>query len=52
MEQVYYTAEGSLKSADYDIRQSLVRVTTVKPAGDEGMKVPASVSSQLAYEFF
>lgn len=52
MEQIYYTAEGSLKSADYDIRQSLVRVTTVKPAGDEGMKVPASVSSQLAYEFF
>lgn len=52
LEQIYYTAEGSLKSANYDIRSSLVRVTALKSAGDGGIKVPLSVSSQLAYEFF
>lgn len=52
LEQIYYTAEGSLKSANYEIKQSLVRVTSVKLATTEGIYVPTSVSSQLAYEFF
>ena len=50
LEQIYYTAEGSLKSANYDILQSLIRVTSVKRIS--GMKLPESVSSQLAYRFF
>ena len=50
LDQIYYTAEGSLKSANYDILQSLIRVTSVKRIS--GMKLPESVSSQLAYRFF
>lgn len=52
LEHIYYTAEGSLKSASYDIMQSLVRVTTLKQHPVENMKLPGSVSSQLAYPFF
>lgn len=52
LEQIYYTAEGSLKSAGYDIMQSLVRVTTLKQHPMENRKLPGSVSSQLAYPFF
>lgn len=50
LERIYYTAEGSLKSVNYNIGQSLIRVTTITN-GDNG-KVPESVSSQLAYQFF
>ena len=50
LEQIYYTAEGSLKSADYDIMRSLIRLTSLKRIS--GMKLPESVSSQLAYQFF
>lgn len=52
LERIYYTAEGSLKSANYNIMQSLVRVTTMKQHPTENMKLPGSVSSQLAYPFF
>ena len=50
LDQIYYTAEGSLKSANYDITQSLVRITSVKHTS--GMKLPESVSAQPAYQFF
>jgi len=46
-----YTAEGALKSVNYDIRQSMVRITSLKQ-GSDSMKLPGSVSSQLAYSFF
>lgn len=51
LEKIYYTAEGSLKSVNYNILQSLVRVTSLK-TGAESVKLPGSVSSQLAYPFF
>lgn len=50
LERIYYTAEGSLKSAGYNIMHSLVRVTSLKQGNE--MKLPGSVSSQLAYPFF
>ena len=50
--QIYYTAEGSLKSVNYDIMQSLIRVTTLKQGTEGNMRLPGSVSSQLAYRFF
>lgn len=48
---VYYTSEGAVKSAGYDLKNSLVRVTSVKN-GEGGMKVLETVSSQWAYPFF
>ena len=51
LEKIYYTAEGSLKSVNYNILQSLVRVTSLKTTADS-VKLPGSVSSQLAYLFF
>lgn len=51
LEKIYYTAEGSLKSVNYNILQSLVRVTSLKTNADS-VKLPGSVSSQLAYLFF
>lgn len=48
---VYYTSEGAVKSAAYDLKNSLVRVTSVKN-GESGMKVLEAVSSQWAYPFF
>ncbi|HBA46396.1 MAG TPA: hypothetical protein DCZ91_01055 [Lachnospiraceae bacterium] len=48
---VYYTSEGAVKSAGYDLKNSLVRVTSVKN-GESGMKVLETVSSQWAYPFF
>jgi len=52
LEQVYYTAEGALKSVNYDITQSLVRVTSLGLGETDNIKLPSSVSSQLAYPFF
>lgn len=52
LERIYYTAEGALKSADYDIRQSLVRVTTLRKGAADGKLLPESVSAQMAYPFF
>ena len=48
---VYYTSEGAVKSAGYDLKNSLVRVTSVKN-GEGGMKVLEAVSSQWEYPFF
>lgn len=48
---VYYSSEGAVKSAGYDLKNSLVRVTSVKN-GEEGTKVLESVSSQWTYPFF
>ena len=51
LSHVYYSSEGAVKSANYDLKNSLVRVTSVKN-GEEGAKVLESVSSQWAYPFF
>ena len=48
---VYYSSEGALKSAAYNLKESLVRVTSVK-AAEKGVKALESVSSQWAYPFF
>lgn len=48
---VYYSSEGAVKSSSYDLKNSLVRVTSVKN-GEESTKVLESVSSQWAYPFF
>lgn len=48
---VYYSSEGAVKSASYDLKNSLIRVTSVKN-GQGGTKVLGSVSSQWAYPFF
>lgn len=51
LSHVYYSSEGAVKSADYDLKNSLVRVTGVK-SGEENTKVPEAVSAQWAYPFF
>ena len=51
LSQVYYSSEGTVKSANYDLKNSLIRVTSVKN-GEDGTKVLASVSSQWEYPFF
>ena len=51
LSHVYYSSEGAVKSADYDLKNSLVRITSVKN-GEEGTKVLEAVSSQWAYPFF
>lgn len=48
---IYYSSEGAIKSAAYDLKNSLIRVTGIK-SGDNGCKVLDSVSSQWAYPFF
>lgn len=51
LSHVYYSSEGAVKSSDYDLKNSLVRITSVKN-GEEGTKVLEAVSSQWAYPFF
>lgn len=48
---VYYSSEGALKSAAYDLKESVIRVTSTK-AGEQGGKALESVSAQWAYPFF
>lgn len=48
---IYYTSEGATKSASYDLRNSLIRITSVKSV-DNAKKVLATVNAQLSYEFF
>lgn len=48
---IYYSSEGAIKSAAYDLKNSMIRVTGIK-SGDNGCKVLDSVSSQWAYPFF
>lgn len=50
--KTYFTAEGSLKSAAYDIKNSLVHITSIRESGEGRPKVPESVSSQFPYSFF
>ena len=51
LSHIYYSSEGAVKSANYDLKNSLIRVTSVKN-GEDGTKVLASVSSQWEYSFF
>lgn len=48
---IYYTSEGALKSADYELINSCVKITSLK-AGPNSLKMPESVSSQLTHRFF
>lgn len=47
---VYYSFKGALKSAAYNLKEMLVRITSVKTAG-MGVKALESASSQWAYLF-
>lgn len=51
LSHVYYSSEGAVKSANYDLKNSLVRVASVKN-GEGGTKVLEAVSAQWAYPFF
>lgn len=48
---IYYSSEGAIKSAAYDLKNSMIRVTGIKNGGN-GCKVLDSVSAQWAYPFF
>jgi len=52
LDRIYYTAEGALKGANYELINSVVRVTSLKIGPLDQVKIPGSVSSQLAYIFF
>lgn len=51
LQHIYYSSEGALKSAAYDLKNSLVRITSTKE-GAEGGRVLGTVTSQMAYLFF
>lgn len=48
---IYYSSEGAIKSAAYDLKNSMVRITGIRD-GENGCKVLDSVSAQWAYPFF
>lgn len=48
---IFYTAEGAVKSASYDLKNSLIRVTGVKET-EPGVRILNTVTSQLGYDFF
>lgn len=48
---IFYTAEGAVKSAAYDLKHSLIRVTGVKEAMP-GVRILSTVTSKLGYDFF
>ena len=51
--QIYFSGEGALKSGSNNINNSVVWITSVRQdETHQGMKIPGSVSSQFAYEFF
>lgn len=50
---IYYTSEGALKSSTYNLKDSMIRVTSVKQKEDEpSIKILSSVTSRLHEEFF
>lgn len=51
LQHIYYSSEGAIKSAAYDLHSSLVRITSVKD-GEDGKKVLGTVTSQHTYPFF
>lgn len=51
LQHIYYSSEGALKSAAYDLKSSLVRITSTKESTGGG-KVLGTVTSQMAYPFF
>lgn len=51
MPHIFYTAEGAVKSAAYDLKNSLIRVTGVKET-EPGVRSLSTVTSQLGYDFF
>lgn len=51
MPHIFYTAEGAVKSAAYDLKNSLIRVTGLKETAP-GVRSLSTVTSQLGYDFF
>lgn len=53
LEKIYYTAEGSLKSGNYDLKNSLVKVITVSKNSDKDgeYNVPERVTSKIDIEY-
>lgn len=51
LQHIYYSSEGALKSAAYDLKNSLVRITSSKNDGKGGKEI-GTVTSQCAYPFF
>lgn len=50
---VYYTSEGALKSSNYNLKDSMIRVTSVKPKEENpSVKILSSVTSRVHEEFF
>lgn len=51
LSHIFYTAEGAVKSAAYNLKNSLIRITGVKET-EPGVRKLSTVSSQLGYDFF
>lgn len=52
--QVYFTGEGPLKSGEYNLLNSMIRITTMRHGSsqDGETKIPGNVSAQRAWDFF
>lgn len=48
---IFYTAEGAVKSAAYNLKNSMIRVTGVKEL-EQGIRTLNTVTSKLGYDFF
>lgn len=52
LSQIYYTSEGALKSSGYNLKNSMIRITSKREDPESGRKLMGNVSSQMAYDFF
>lgn len=50
---IYFTSEGALKSSSYKLKESMIRITSVKEKEDDtSVKILSSVTSRLHDTFF
>lgn len=52
LNQIYFTSEGALRSGNFDLKNSLIRIVTTRDEPEGKRKMLGSVSSQIAYDFF
>lgn len=50
--QIYFTSEGALRSGNFDLKNSIIRIVNTREALEGNRKILGSVTSQVQYEFF
>ena len=50
--QIYFTSEGALRSGNFDLKNSMIRIVNTREDPESRRKMLGNVTSQVLYDFF